>query len=331
MKYRNLIITMLMASAALLSCTKETPCTEGDNPEEGTVEVTFSVAEDTKGGAIDDSGVSRSEVYVFNHSSGAKQAWNYAAGSSVTVSVLPGTYYDFYMVCNKATDGSLSRASVQGLTSTLSENSAGSFVMGGSREAVRFLGAGTVSMTVTRSAAKITLGSITNALQETDLAGETFTVKRIYLINAVTGSAKVIGQTMSSLSWGNVCSNTGSAPAALLSETVNTAVAHGGTLAGPHVFYCYPNGTSAGFDKYGADKAVPMRTRLVVEAQIGSRTCYYPITIDGVAANTSYTIPSLTVTRFGADHPNSGVETNVASFKCFALPWIQRGQGSVEL
>ena len=322
-KYIIPVLAILTAGLSL-SCRKDESVKTAT--EDGTVTVDFLIETgQTKASGLDEAVVSRAEIYVFNHSTGSKVAWNNATGSSLlsiqVTGITRNTSMDIYAICNKATDGSLSSAQVRNLTSTLSDNASSSFVMGGSITDVTYRGDASSIIEVTRTAAKITIGSIENNLQETDLKSAVFTVKRIYLINAVTGGYKVVNQTGTPASWGNVCYNTGSAPTALLSETLETPIAAGSEVAFNRSFYCYPNPTPQKEDKYGQGKSVPMRTRLVVEADALGETFYYPITIDGIQPNTRYYIPKLTVTRKGASDPNGTVETNIVSFNMIVEPW----------
>ena len=85
-------------------------------------------------------------------------------------------------------------------------------------------------------------------------------------------------------------------------------VADGESYRTEHFFYCYPNETAT-------------KTRLVIEAEIGGYTYYYPLTLDEVAANTAYTY-NLTITRLGSDSPNVPVADGAVNFTVTVKDWV---------
>jgi len=73
-----------------------------------------------------------------------------------------------------------------------------------------------------------------------------------------------------------------------------------------HYLYCYPNPVTK--DTHGGKTFTPRRTRLVVEAELGSHLYYYPIDIVGTGdvlkQNTSFVISKLTITGPGVENPD---------------------------
>ena len=77
----------------------------------------------------------------------------------------------------------------------------------------------------------------------------------------------------------------------------------------PHHFYCLPNNTNT-------------KTRLVIEALIGDRTYYYPITLEEVESNKSYSY-NVTLRHLGTDSPDQPLEYGDVDFALEVTPWIE--------
>ena len=75
----------------------------------------------------------------------------------------------------------------------------------------------------------------------------------------------------------------------------------------PHSFYCYPNLTDT-------------KTRLVIQAKIGSATYYYPITLDSVVSNKMYSY-NVTLKRLGSDSPDVPLTDGSYTFNLSILDW----------
>ena len=69
----------ILTTGLSLSCRKDESVKTAT--EDGTVTVDFLIESgQTKASGLDESIISRAEIYVFNHSTGSKVAWNNATG-----------------------------------------------------------------------------------------------------------------------------------------------------------------------------------------------------------------------------------------------------------
>ena len=84
-------------------------------------------------------------------------------------------------------------------------------------------------------------------------------------------------------------------------------VSNGDSYNTEHYFYCYPNATAT-------------KTRLVIEAEVGGYTYYYPITLNAVEANTAYTY-NLTITKLGSNSPDVPVADGTVNFTVTVKDW----------
>lgn len=176
---------------------------------------------------------------------------------------------------------------------------------------------GGVTIHVQRLAARIQLEKITRKFTGTTLAGlsaDKVKVTRIYLTNVVADSK----YDFSSMSHKWLSSSLNS-PAAIQKDfslvyadvNPDAAVAQDESYAQPFSFYCYPNAASAD----GADARV---TRLIVEMSIDGQLYTYPVFIENIEHNHSYTIRELIITKKGNesngdDTPDPGEEKPVVS------------------
>ena len=103
------------------------------------------------------------------------------------------------------------------------------------------------------------------------------------------------------------------APAA----TVNNGAAH--TPATPHLFYCYPNATSADANGW-VSSFTARKTRLVVAATISGTRYYYPVTINTPERNKAYTV-ELTITGLGSTDPDQPVSKGAITASVTVQGW----------
>jgi hypothetical protein len=103
------------------------------------------------------------------------------------------------------------------------------------------------------------------------------------------------------------------APAA----TVNNGAAHAPTT--PHLFYCYPNATSADANGW-VSSFTARKTRLVVAATISGTRYYYPVTISTPERNKAYTV-ELTITGLGSTDPDQPVSKGAITASVTVQGW----------
>ena len=233
--------------------------------------------------------------------------------SEITLSCTAGER-EVYAVVNAPSLAEIStRTALLATTSMLSQNSSDSFQMIGNKS-VTLPQANTITVDVTRMAARIVIKKITRAFTVSSLAAKTFTVDEIFITN-VAGDIN-FGKTASPSVWFNKqayaseqAAFTHDAPAVTITNNANYDTAHS--------FYAYPNAA----DDSSAAVWSPRRTRLVLKTTLGTDTYYYPITLPALEPNKSYEIENLTLTRPGSDNPDQPVSFQDASFEVNVVSW----------
>ena len=198
-----------------------------------------------------------------------------------------------------------SKAALLAKVSELSANSLTNFEMVGNKS-VTLPQASTVAIDVNRIASRVVLKKITRNFSSAALQALDFTVDAIYLVN-------VAGNTSYDLSaapakWYNLAENKDEL-SAILYDAPKAEVANGGSHSVVHSFYAYPNDLSVN------------TTRLVIETTLGESKYYYPINLPEMAANKSYEIEEVVLTRPGSDDPDIPVSFSDAAFSINVVDW----------
>ena len=204
------------------------------------------------------------------------------------------------------------------------------FVMAGSTSFVLGKDNSSVSISVSRFVARITLQTITCELPS---AYGMITIKNVMLTNVVgnqnlAGDAAIttwynkMGREQNNLNQ-SIIDGVLYQPAwsdltfASLNESLGTGWVYFPFT--PPTFYTYPNNTT--YDVEGWDSTFTDRkTRLVVTAVIGSETYYYPIVLDSPARNTANTI-DLTITGLGSKDPDEPVQKEALNVSVAIEEW----------
>ena len=264
------------------------------------------------------------QVFVFN-SSDNLEAYESATTGSVNLTCTKGAKTIAAVVNGEALSGIKTLSELTGTVSKFSENSAEGLVMFGT--VTKTIETNTsVTLEVARLAAKVVIGKITNSIKMAQYQGSPIAVKAIYLIN-VAGDAKFTGAYTPSL-WLNQSKNSETADNLYYEEPSSLSIAYGKSDESGHYFYCYPNPTS---EDSTASTWSARHTRLVVEATVGGQTCYYPITLPVINANTVYTVSELIITMIGTDSPDVVDAKGSASFTITVTPWNNQDVGNVTI
>lgn len=264
------------------------------------------------------------QVFVFN-SSNNLEAYQSAETGSVNLTCTKGAKTIAAVVNGATLSGIKTLSELSGTVSKFSENSAEGLVMYGTTAQTIETNT-SVSLEVARLAAKVVIGKITNNIKMTQYQGSPIAVNAIYLIN-VAGDAKFTGAYTPSL-WLNQSKNSASADNLYYENPSSLTIAHNASDASGHYFYCYPNPTES--DSTDSEWSA-RHTRLVVEATVGGQTCYYPITLPVVNANTVYTVSELIITMIGTDSPDVADAKGSASFTITVAPWNNYAVGDVTI
>lgn len=190
----------------------------------------------------------------------------------------------------------------------LNECEAGSIVMSG--EVTKTLSVSSiVAMQVQRLAAKVAVSDVNLDFALDAHKNLPFRIKAIYLIN-VAGTRAYMADNVPTTWYNKGGYIQETSLDFLYDEVASGQVANEDSYTTEHYFYCYPNTTAT-------------KTRLVVEAEIGGNTYYYPVTLDQVSPNTAYTY-SLTITRLGSDSPDSPVVDGMVNFSVTVKDWVEQ-------
>ena len=197
------------------------------------------------------------------------------------------------------------KAALLAKVSELSANTLTNFEMVGSKS-VTLPQTGTVSIDVNRIASRVVLKKITRNFTSAALQALDFTVDAIYLVNVAGNTSYDL--TAAPSTWYNIAENKGEL-ASLLADTPTAPISQGQAYDTDHTFYAYPN-----------DLAVNT-TRIVIETTLGTSKYYYPINLPEMAANKSYEIEEVVLTRPGSDNPDEPVSFADATFSINVIDW----------
>lgn len=326
---KKISIIVALAAAAICSCTKQDAQSASGSASDltGKVNLCISVPTQTKVTDISsEDAVNSLQVFVFNSAGTSLEAYSSGSASSLSVSVSTGTKKIAAVVNAGAVPGITTLAQLRAVTTSLDDNSAGSFLMYGETEPVSVLSDASVTVSVARLVARVGIASVTNAMTLEQYRSTPIRIARIYLVNVV-GNSNFASDAVAS-SWLNPRSESGSVSGLLCETLPSVTVAYEASHGTGHYFYCYPNAVTT--DSSSPDWC-PRMTRLVVEAVIDGNTWYYPVTIPEIRPNYSYTISNLTITRPGAASPDEPVTTGSAAFSVEVVPWTDGGTGSVTI
>ena len=293
-------------SISAVSC-RETAGTESA-PERVSLE--FSVAvEGSSRSSVSEDAVGSLDVLVFDKFSGLQEASARSSGQeSVSVSVRRGVELEYRLVANAAAGtfaGVKNLEDYASLSSPLSSNSPGAFLMAGGGNSV-FEASASVKVSLSRMVSKVELGSVTAAFSSLLPSGTGVTLQRVFLVNVASGIPFSLAAS-SSCGW--LCKmGPDSSLASPLDGflTSQQGLSFGGTtpLECGVTLYCCPNPVDNGVNSQTNPSWSVRNTRLVLELLVSDRTCYYPITLPAMKPNTCYKVNQAVLTGFGSSHPD---------------------------
>lgn len=311
---RIITASVLALTAILSSCNKsEETAPQGPQDERYNIDVTLGgaaieVETKTTGEAAtisaNEAKVNNLQVLVFRGD--FLDAYGTAAANSLTVSCTAGTRTIYAIVNGPNLSSVTSLNSLKAMTVDLSANSADSFVMVGSTSTT-LPGTKSVNIEVSRLVSRVVIKQITRNFTAPSLQGLTFTVDKIYLVNAAgdINYAKTAGTTK----WYNLQEDKNEVPS-MLKDTPAASIANNASHSTYHYFYAMPN------------PATSKTTRLVIEATLGSNKYYYPVDLPALEGNTSYELAGVTIKRSGSDSPDTPVSSDDISFSLTVKGWV---------
>ena len=274
----------------------------------------------------DEERVARWALYVFSPAGELIASGTSPSRSDITVTVPAGTCRACAVVnYPQSGTGSFNLTSItteSALASTvafLADNVPDGLEMYGSETFTLPTGTDAKTIPVERILSKVGVRKVTVRLANAALAGQTFTLKGIWIDNVpsrtLLGSDcpyQQLGEERSlwynAMDWhGSGSCTDPSCPDALLGDRgIGVTIPQGGSYETEHWFYVIPNATPSPSDSRTA--AWSRRcTRLVIQAAVGTKTTYYAVTLPGLRRNNSYTIDEAVITRLGSDDPEQEV------------------------
>ncbi len=305
---------LLMLTLSFSACKKqidaEINCDSSSPRHELTVSVGGSAAQiDTKVTtaaatlSANEAKVSSLQILVFNGD--FLDAYASATSSTASVTCTQGTRTVYAVVNAPDLSGVSTPSALKATLIDLSSNAADSFTMIGSKS-VPIPATSTVSIDVERMVSRVVLKKVTCDFDAPSLAGMSFKLDKVYLVNAA-GNSK-LDFSAAPTKWYNADENKGDLSALLLDSPAAT-IADGASYSTVHYFYTMPNPASS------------KKTMLVLEATLGTQKYYYPIELPALVHNTSYEISSVKILRPGSDDPATPVSTEAASFSVSVKGW----------
>ena len=304
------IFAFAAALAALVACNKndvapmQPQSQESLVPCELTVGICGAMTKATAVSADNEAKVNNLQVFVFR----GDDLDAYASvdnAQELTLSCTAGDRVVYALVNAPDYSAVPGKAALLAKVSELSANSLTNFEMVGSKR-VTLPQSEKVSIDVNRIASRVVLKKITRSFTSEALQALNFKVDAIYLIN-------VAGNTSYDLSaapakWYNVAENKNEL-ASLLYDAPASLITNGQSYSTAHTFYAYPNDLATN------------TTRLVIETTLGETKYYYPINLPEMAANKSYEIEEVKITRPGSDNPDEPVSFADATFSINVIDW----------
>ena len=301
--------TALLGSLLILGgCHRAAP------PGPGSVEVVFSVlGETTRATGTDGEAAVDDWALLLYRDGRLAEAGTSSSGSEIR-KTLPAGDYTAYAVVNPpasfAPAGFPDTGALAGAESALGDNAPGRLVMTGRRTVTVPVPDGSVQrIGVDRLVCKAGIRKVAVQFTDPGLAARPFRLKGIYLTNCYGksryGSDWAAEDILSTASvWHNRMGFRSEAGLdALLAETgLDIPVSADRPHTQEHVFYFYPNPLPASLDTRSGTW-VRRRTRLVLEAQIGDRTYYYPVTLPESQRNRTYLIEEAVIRKLGSLDP----------------------------
>lgn len=253
-----------------------------------------------------------------------------ASSSNNSLSLLVGLgKYSVYAFVNDPADwislGTLTEEQIRSSVSSFSHNTLSSFVMHGHATCTVDRSTTSLTVPVDRLVSRVQLKKVSVNLDGNVIHdGQSVTVNAVYLTN-VFGSCPYDlnpSPTPSAFDeWYNrmkLESCPSAVSAMICDQGLSVTVADNSSVTLGRTFYCYPNGSVADSD---GDAWSPRRTRLVLEASLGGKKCYYHVTLPQMLPNHSYEINDCTIKNMGGSSPEQNLELSTLSVSMEVVDW----------
>lgn len=310
----DFISAVCVAALAVVGCNKDVVEQAPSSEEEVRLEVKIPSGDTKVEGTDEENAVGSLQVFVFDHN-GMLEAYARSSSNSLSLSCSSGAKEVVALVNAVPLTDVVSIVDLESRKSYLSDNSVGAFVMEG-RSSPTLRASSSVEIPVFRIAARVALTGIDVDFELDQHDGQTFQIKAVYLLN-VAGDRTYLNASKPS-KWHNRMVKEADAPSITGVTLTDAYASKSSPYTGVHYLYCYPNPTSS--DVSGGTWSARF-TRLVVEAELGGKLYYYPVSLkEGLKSNTAYDV-RLKITRPGSSSPDKPVDSVTASFTVDVQPW----------
>lgn len=291
--------------------------------EDGLCESVFSIRRETRGTGASDNAESNIQYWaVMLFDTGNPQAWYYASSedsSDITCTVRKGRPYRAYAIVNYPREGNglfspslvESESQLLDYSSSLSSNAPDALIMFGTKNLPQ-LPSGITEIPLYRLCSKVAIAKISVRMDDPVYSAQEFTLKAIYLTNVYTMASYAGDHPVPSadpLCWYNAKDWHGSGNLRTLDiltgdRGLNVTIPNGGSYETLHTYYAYPNAAEEDTDQ---DDWAPRHTRLVIEATLGGKRYYYPITLPTMKRNNCYTVTEAIIRKPGSLDPEKNI------------------------
>lgn len=312
----KILLAAMSVAAVFAGCGKNDEVLPSVGKDAVELEVRINGAQTKVEGTEDENKVHNVQIFIFDHN-GMLEAYASGDGSQPTVSLSCSTgQKEIIALVNAKPHGDVrSLTDLEGRRTDLSDNRTDSFVMEG-RLPMSITENTSTQIDVFRIAARVTLSEIAVDFGLEQHNGQTFQIKSVYLVN-VAGDRTFLQPTQPG-QWYNRMMKENDAPSLTGVALLDAFASVSKPYTDDVVLYCYPNPVAA--DVCGGMWS-PRLTRLVVEAELGGKNYYYPVTLkDGVTSNMTYDV-RMKITRPGSSSPDKPVDSVNAGFTVEVQPW----------
>ena len=318
---------ILLVSGALLTAACQGTAPTAPEP----VRITFSATDATR--ADDTSEIRRWALLLFRD--GKLVDYGLSESAEPITRTVQAAAYTAFAVANYPENGFhpdafRTTSDLADTTVDLADQTPDAPVMCGRTDLVLPAGAdGVHPIAVERLVCRAGLRKVSVDFSDPTLAGQVFVLKSVFLTNCVRANrygADFVREDISEAesSWYNRLGVTPGSPETLAVRNIGAVVTPDRPYGIPHFFLFHPNPLTAEQDTRAAAWAARC-TRLVIEAQVGERTCYYPVTLPALRRNQTCLVDEIVIRRAGAPDPEQEIPEAVeVFFRSSVQPWEQQ-------
>lgn len=319
-----------LAAVILSSCAKEQTSASCSSPDVK-LNVSIPVSEMTRiTDTGDEAAVNHAQVFVFRED-GITDAWTISDSGDMVIDCTAGLREIVAIVNAPRITNIFNIEDLKKEITVLQDNAPGSLVMSG-RKTVELEASTSVVVPVKRLVARVSIESIVTDFSLEQYRDAHFRITGIYLTN-IAGDAHFITSDEPSIWYNamykdNIEGNLTKAGELTKTGNLSEPLSEGTAYETAHHFYCYPNPFTE--DSFSSEWC-PRHTRLVVEAELSGRICYYTMTMPVIESNHIYTVKELRITRPGSSDPELPVLPGDASFTIEVEDWEDGYSSSFEI